>query len=55
MTAIAVEVLIGLYTCRFGIKIFSETSLIVDDSCVKERQGLLGPLGGKLDGRVKRV
>ena len=53
MTATAVEVLVGVR--RFYIKIYGKTSLIIDDSCVTERHGLPGPLGGELDGRVKQV
>ena len=38
---------------RFCIKICSDMSLVVDHSRAKERHGLLGPFGSKLDGRVK--
>ena len=51
LTAIVVEILMGVL--RFCIKICSETSLVVDDSCVKEHHGLLGLVSGKLDGTVK--
>ena len=53
MTATAVEILMGV--CRFCVKMCGETSLVIDNSCVEERHGLLGPLGSKLDGRVKQV
>ena len=53
MIATAVEILMGVRS--FCIKICGETSFFIDHLCVKEHHGLPGPLGGKLDGRVKRV
>ena len=51
ITAIVVEILMGV--CRFSIKICDKTSLVVDDTCIEERNGLPGPLGGILDGGMK--
>ena len=40
---------------RFSIKICNKTSLVVDDTCIEERNGLPGPLRSKLDGEMKSV
>ena len=51
MTTVVVEVLMGV--CLFSIKICNKTSLVVDDTCIKECNRLPGSLGGKLDGQMK--
>ena len=51
MTAIVVEVLTGVR--KFSIKICNKMSLVVDDTCIEERNRLRGPLGGKVDGGMK--
>ena len=39
----------------FTIKICNMTSLVIDDTCIEECNGLPGPLVGKLDGGMKWV